>query len=43
MCHVLGHDVLDYIYLSHVLDFLSGMFDEGHGMLTVQLTVQNVL
>ena len=27
--------------ISHVLDFLSVMFDEGHGMLTVQLTVQN--
>ena len=28
--------------ISHVSDFLSGMFDEGHGMVTVQLTVQNV-
>ena len=42
MCHVLGHDVLIRLCISHVLDFLTGMFDEGHGMFTVQLTVQNV-
>ena len=28
--------------ISHVLDFLSAMFEEGHVMLTVQLTVQYV-
>ena len=29
-----------HVYLMYILDFLSGMFDEGHVMLTVQLTVQ---
>ena len=28
--------------ISHVIDFLSGIFDEGHVMLTVQLIVQFV-
>ena len=28
--------------ISHVLDFLSAMFDEGQAMLTVKLTVQYV-
>ena len=27
----------------YILDFLSAMFDEGHVMLTVKLTVQYVL
>ena len=31
-----------HVYLMYILDFLSGMFDEGHVMLTVQLTVQYV-
>ena len=28
--------------ISHALDFLSGMFDEEHAMLTVKLTVETV-
>ena len=39
---LLGYDVLDHVYLMYILDFLSAMFDEGHVMLTVQLTVQYV-
>ena len=40
ICHVLRLYIGSCI--SHVLDFLSAMFDEGHVKLTVQLTVQYV-
>ena len=42
ICHLLGYDVLDHVYISHVLDFLSVMFDEGYVTLTAQFTVQYV-